>query len=297
MNPQIAGHIQHLQICWGSALNSKMRLPFDFNVGVNHSYQEPENTLLFLWDYELLGRALHQMVNLKAFEWLYDEIPIFDVRLDVIKPFSNQCILERVDGRDGLFVSLFDTPIEGAQAVVRDLMSLCRWPKLQVLRLHIVDDPGGPPTEDLRIVAIAAKQVSQLTELVVLFPNVECIDLRGSGVYQHLVRWEGEAPNMVNKVLASLSGFMNLRVILGFRFWDYSETEEMRETPRRREYFHWVHTLLPRLDFCGVNAEDGIEFIHEGNNVSWKWVSLPAKTFAGRERDFTIREEFDRFAS
>ncbi|GJJ10763.1 hypothetical protein Clacol_004991 [Clathrus columnatus] len=389
-----------------------MRLPFDadIDISVDHSYQGPY-TLALLWSYELLGKALRQMINLKAFEWLYPESLLFDVNSDVIQPFSNQgSSPKQIEGL-GL-VTAADTFDSGKsvisfirtchelkylklqtndQALVGDLMSLCRWPKLQVLNLDIADDPSEPPTEEcirdfiayhsslvsltwyislhmndlplpilsfnslphlvavdgsaddiwpiilspctpprplekitrfptaaefwsrpersfqsiskssLRIVAIAVKQVSQLTELAAHFPNIECINLTGSEIYQQSITWDDEAPDAVKKALTSLSSFTNLRVILGFRFWDYREPEEMRETPRRREYFRWVHTLLPRLEFCSVGFRDGIEFIREGNDVSWKWFGLPSSSGeyarSNRERDFTIREERDQFAS
>ncbi|GJJ10758.1 hypothetical protein Clacol_004986 [Clathrus columnatus] len=108
MNPQIARYVRCLHINYLPP-HPKMRLPLDIDVGVNHSYQELPNP--FLWSYELLGRALRQMINLKAFEWLFDKTPIFDVNSDVIRAFSNLPILEPVNETDGRFVSLFDTPI------------------------------------------------------------------------------------------------------------------------------------------------------------------------------------------
>ncbi|GJJ10762.1 hypothetical protein Clacol_004990 [Clathrus columnatus] len=287
-----------------------MRLPLDIDVRIDHSYQEPENTSLFVWDYELLGRALRQMVNLKAFEWSYGETPIFDVNSDVIHPFSNQCILEHVKGRDGLFVSLFDTPILCSNNLI----------SLTLIATDRAFNPGKPianflttchrlkfwsrpersfqsiSKSSLRIVAIAVKHLSQLTKLAGLFPNVECIDLASDSFENESVTWEGEPPDM-NTFLTNLSAFMNLRVILGFRFWDYSETEEMRDTPRSREYLHWVHTLLPCLEFCGVLYEDGIEFIREGNNVKWKWLDLSSSKVLPPLLRACVLGQYDRFAS
>ncbi|GJJ10256.1 hypothetical protein Clacol_004482 [Clathrus columnatus] len=105
MNPEISRHIRRLQVT------------------------KPQNITPLLWSYQLLARALSQMVNLKALEWSINTTPVFDPNSDIGKDYPNLRILKR-------------------QALVGDLISFCRWPNMRVLSLLIDLDRSKAPKKE-----------------------------------------------------------------------------------------------------------------------------------------------------
>ncbi|GJJ10797.1 hypothetical protein Clacol_005025 [Clathrus columnatus] len=96
---------------------SRFRVDAD---ATKHQLKMPDGASPLLWSYELIGRAMREMVNLKAFEWFPDKTPIFDVENSIVKGCPNLRVLKPVPESpieldsvpvDRLYVSLFETPI------------------------------------------------------------------------------------------------------------------------------------------------------------------------------------------
>ncbi|GJJ10145.1 hypothetical protein Clacol_004371 [Clathrus columnatus] len=336
MNPEISRYIRRLQITKGPTQwhvtppNRKMRLSnLTIDLGENHPFKKPENISPLVWSYQLFARALCQMDNLKALEWSCKTTPVLDANSDIGKACANQRILKQVlhssnsmhPLTDSSYISIFDTPLSIPFLAPNYL------PHLQAIDGHkdsvqsVVLSPCIPPRpmkkiigfptdnehwvysdlfknicqSSLRIAVIPVKSIPQLTTFATLFPNVECIDIRRSDLVLENI---GNTLNVTEEILCGLSHFKKLRIILGILLWEHDRREEIREDS---EFFRWVRTLLPHLEFCGAEWQDGTVFTREDNNVDdWHWVRLPPAPFhgfLGREQDFTIREECDRFAA
>ncbi|GJJ10756.1 hypothetical protein Clacol_004984 [Clathrus columnatus] len=273
-NPEISSHIRRLHITRG-APNRKMRLQVD--LCKNHPYIRPENVEPRIWINQLLARALCQMVNLKALVWLFEETPILDANSDIGKDYPNLRILKQ------LFFVL---------APPRPLEKIIGFPTGVKVRDHL-ESFEYICQSTLRIISIAAESIDQLTNFAVHFPNVECIDMRRSGI----LRYINNKPNKMKSTLSGLSGFRRLRVVLGIQLWKYNKLGQIKIN---NKFLRWIHTLFPCFEFSGTE-QGGIIFTRDDNAIcNWHWVPPPPgwpSKFLGREQDFTIHEEYDRFAS
>ncbi|GJJ15500.1 hypothetical protein Clacol_009778 [Clathrus columnatus] len=128
LNPNVCRYIRRLEVT--EMYNPTMRLS-------SHIYDidppQPGNLSPLLWSYELIARALHQMINLKALEWNNAETPIFHAESDIGKKFSNLCFLGRMPGSPFSFRRM---PLNG------------RWPNLRILALSISYDHSEVPTTE-----------------------------------------------------------------------------------------------------------------------------------------------------
>ncbi|GJJ10778.1 hypothetical protein Clacol_005006 [Clathrus columnatus] len=123
-----------------------------FNAVPTDQYKKPKNIPFPLWSYELIGRALRQMVNLRALEWLPNSTPLFDAESNMAKQYSNLHALDPVHTsgdlcslrKDRPYVSIFDTPylklVIFRQAFAGEFISCGRWPNLRTLSLLISRD-------------------------------------------------------------------------------------------------------------------------------------------------------------
>ncbi|GJJ10776.1 hypothetical protein Clacol_005004 [Clathrus columnatus] len=130
-NPKRCRYIRRLKVeqCQFKN-NTKKKQLAHFNVDLaDDQSKKPENIPSLLWSYELIGRALSQMVNLKAFEYLPSSPPVFDVESNIAKQYPSLKILKQVHHWSNLptipknrsYICIFDTPIMHS---VRGLVSL-----------------------------------------------------------------------------------------------------------------------------------------------------------------------------
>ncbi|GJJ10785.1 hypothetical protein Clacol_005013 [Clathrus columnatus] len=154
----------------------------------------------------------------------------------------------------------------------------------------------GVCKSSLRIVTIPVTSLAQLTSFAALFPNVECLNIMGSNMTKSaswpLSIFPLEGMNPTRDILTL---FKKLRVVLGVRFQSYLCEPTLKIEGKDYTLFQM---LFPHLEFCGVEDEDGIVITYRGStHIEYDWFEVPLvpDRFLGRERDFTIREEYDRF--